>query len=626
MIRSASGDDWTNRMVPETYYESSNIPGEATVLHKNETFMLFPSTNEPGAETLIFDHVEVSFRSNLKDKKLILFYTTKEAIMTYLTSKSYLAPLLPIVEMRLGDTLKNQPVFRGLSSNQLSSIGPLMRVICVEQGQTLTREGDGSKDADSGLMGVLLYGSLVTVDSDVDVTALNFVPCPHNISARPGEKAGDVPTAVVSPVKAKKVVPVDSVVDYSALGQTLHPGDINAVVGVTKCLYQNCTSLRTVVASSDSVVGLLSRKALVRLAAVRSPILRTMQMNLVGDMLTKMRSSVQLLRDITDGELRRLAGKVDLQTVQEGEVVYREGEVADKFFMIYTGEVKRESKELVAQNCTLGIGSYFGEASLVTASERRATVTATKRSLLISVDANHFRSVFDAEQNSKCEAQIRLIGESVDLIYIIRSTKGYGKFMKFLEKEHSTEGLLFWQAVDRFEDMCERLTVKTYHEEEREKERERGREDNNGEERERERTVKEMPDYHMLHEMAACIMKRFILDGAVNQVNIQGNLRKQIEKDFASLSDYTPKEREKEKEKEKEKERETNEATGASSEQETESEKAREVEREREKTEEDERYKELFKKAKSEVYGLLKTDNLFRWKDTPEFTEFLSTV
>ena len=73
---------------------------------------------------------------------------------------------------------------------------------------------------------------------------------------------------------------------------------------------------------------------------------------------------------------------------------------------------------------------------------------------------NSFRHVFDSNQEKNAETAIQINGENVELISIIRYKPGFDAFMKFLETELSTESLLFWRAVDRFEDLCVRLDVK----------------------------------------------------------------------------------------------------------------------------------------------------------------------
>jgi putative ABC transport system ATP-binding protein len=64
-------------------------------------------------------------------------------------------------------------------------------------------------------------------------------------------------------------------------------------------------------------------------------------------------------------------------TYQPGEVIVREGDVADKFYLITNGEVEvlqsRHGDEVVAR---LSSGQYFGEIGLLHGGRRAATVRA----------------------------------------------------------------------------------------------------------------------------------------------------------------------------------------------------------------------------------------------------------
>lgn len=64
-------------------------------------------------------------------------------------------------------------------------------------------------------------------------------------------------------------------------------------------------------------------------------------------------------------------------TYQPGEIIIREGDVADKFYLITSGEVEvlqsRRGNQVVARLCS---GQYFGEIGLLRSSRRTATVRA----------------------------------------------------------------------------------------------------------------------------------------------------------------------------------------------------------------------------------------------------------
>ena len=179
----------------------------------------------------------------------------------------------------------------------------------------------------------------------------------------------------------------------------------------------------------------------------------------------------------------------------------------------------------------LDAGRYFGEVSLVTAAARSSTVITTSRTVLLSIDDKTFRSVLDRNTDHVAEMNIRLAGENVELIHILRHSAGYNAFMEFLEQEHSSESLLFWRAVDRYEELCDRW--------EAQKQAAMGM--GTSEQAEVPPTGADINDelkdilpvtanttptvdlrtpinHRMLHELATAIMIRFIFDGASCQV------------------------------------------------------------------------------------------------------------
>jgi len=365
--------------------------------------------------------------------------------------------------------------------------------------------------------------------------------------------------------------------------------------------------MKTVVASTDCVVGLLSRKALFRLASVRCYVMKTMQMNFVSATLETMRATVPVLREITTGQMRRLAMKVNYQTVEAGAHVYREGDFGDRFFIVVAGQVHIE-KQIQGTTDTrivkdVNTGGFFGQVALVVSSKRIYTAVAKTRCLLISVDGDSFRAVFDANLDKQSVSNIRNEGVKVDVIHILRSFKGYKAFMEFLKLEHSTEGLLFWRAVDRYEDMCLRIfcisktTGGVAQSSPRVLQNNRTRSSTDMSSSTGTQSS-ETVDYHMLHSIAMSIINTFIVDGAVNQINIQGNLQRKIIATFNVLSDAF--------------------YAGTSS----------EIPETAETLEggEDSGYSVLFKRPKSEVFGLLRSDNYMRWKDTKEFVDFISSI
>jgi len=82
-------------------------------------------------------------------------------------------------------------------------------------------------------------------------------------------------------------------------------------------------------------------------------------------------------------------------SVDPDAVVARQGGPADKFFIVVEGEleVRREDPESGETVSTLGPGDLFGEMAILFDRPRSATITATKPSKLVVLDAETFKGL-----------------------------------------------------------------------------------------------------------------------------------------------------------------------------------------------------------------------------------------
>lgn len=84
---------------------------------------------------------------------------------------------------------------------------------------------------------------------------------------------------------------------------------------------------------------------------------------------------VTVFTDLTDDDIAMVAEKMEERLVEPGEHLAREGASGYFFFVIFEGtaEVSRGGQAVAA----LGPGHFFGEAAILEATRRNATVTAT---------------------------------------------------------------------------------------------------------------------------------------------------------------------------------------------------------------------------------------------------------
>jgi MFS family permease len=105
-------------------------------------------------------------------------------------------------------------------------------------------------------------------------------------------------------------------------------------------------------------------------------------------------AGLELLRGVTllallpEPTLERLARSLVRVEAAPGDVVSREGDSGDRFYVIETGTVEvTKSGRHIAQ---LGPGDYVGEIALLRDVPRTATVTATTATVFQTLDRAHF--------------------------------------------------------------------------------------------------------------------------------------------------------------------------------------------------------------------------------------------
>lgn len=106
---------------------------------------------------------------------------------------------------------------------------------------------------------------------------------------------------------------------------------------------------------------------------------------------------VDFLHDLTDDELQMLAGTVQIHEFGAGEVLVRQGDAGDSFFIIRRGsvEVTVEGKNgQRAHVADLRPPAFFGEIALMTGEQRNATVVAHTDVEVLEMDRDAFTQLF----------------------------------------------------------------------------------------------------------------------------------------------------------------------------------------------------------------------------------------
>ncbi|MBF0438991.1 MAG: cyclic nucleotide-binding domain-containing protein [Magnetococcales bacterium] len=127
------------------------------------------------------------------------------------------------------------------------------------------------------------------------------------------------------------------------------------------------------------------------------------------------------------------------KSYQQGEIIFRQGDPSDKFFIVQKGRVlmTRETSAGNAMRVEIGEGEIFGIASVFTANrERFATATALVESRVLSVDEKIFISRLHQDPSIAFRIIRHLSQRLFDLGHDFSGTKGRkgGRLKKGSEK------------------------------------------------------------------------------------------------------------------------------------------------------------------------------------------------
>ena len=142
----------------------------------------------------------------------------------------------------------------------------------------------------------------------------------------------------------------------------------------------------------------------------------------VGDATTAVLHAERYIEELKDiervfpGEPKEVAAetasKAELLVFAPGEVVLREGEPADRFYMVIKGEAEATQTGPDGAQVTIarfGPGDYFGEIGLLNDAPRIATVRAKSALEVMALDRAAFSRLLESSQATK--AEVRRVAE-----------------------------------------------------------------------------------------------------------------------------------------------------------------------------------------------------------------------
>jgi len=107
----------------------------------------------------------------------------------------------------------------------------------------------------------------------------------------------------------------------------------------------------------------------------------------------------QAFPSLSEHALIETTNQLEVMTIPAGEVIIRQGDTSDRFYIITDGQVevtRRDEEGREHALATLGPGQFFGEIGLLANTPRTATVKAKSEVHLLSLDRQEFRQVMDS--------------------------------------------------------------------------------------------------------------------------------------------------------------------------------------------------------------------------------------
>ncbi|MFD2332759.1 cyclic nucleotide-binding domain-containing protein [Cohnella sp. GCM10020058] len=149
----------------------------------------------------------------------------------------------------------------------------------------------------------------------------------------------------------------------------------------------------TVTANGEVEALRLDRRSF-ELLAGRSPLfheslLLTVRLRMIHRMLRK----ASIWSDIPDAELRGLAEITTVRPMRKGELLVKEGDQADSFYMISSGRV--EVRSAGRRKTQLRQGDFFGEIGLLTGMPSQMSVMAAEDGELLVMGKSEFQYILD---------------------------------------------------------------------------------------------------------------------------------------------------------------------------------------------------------------------------------------
>jgi hypothetical protein len=118
-----------------------------------------------------------------------------------------------------------------------------------------------------------------------------------------------------------------------------------------------------------------------------------------GFLLRDLLRKVSYFQQCSDVELRQVIEKGYRKKLASGEIICRENDPGDSFYIILSGAVEVVVESISQQVAIRTCGEFIGEMSLLMGSPRTATLRTLEETILFVVDRNNLQSLLQKHQN-----------------------------------------------------------------------------------------------------------------------------------------------------------------------------------------------------------------------------------
>eukprot|EP00471_Norrisiella_sphaerica_P013908 CAMPEP_0184496734 /NCGR_PEP_ID=MMETSP0113_2-20130426/34748_1 /TAXON_ID=91329 /ORGANISM="Norrisiella sphaerica, Strain BC52" /LENGTH=910 /DNA_ID=CAMNT_0026883507 /DNA_START=342 /DNA_END=3074 /DNA_ORIENTATION=+ len=274
-----------------------------------------------------------------------------------------------------------------------------------------------------------------------------------------------------------------------------------AVFGEISLMLPNVPRTATIIAQKRSILISLKGKFFKDFVKIAGLDIRTVMRESIVN--TFHQYKIPFFDAIPRDTYRQFAEALRIECHEADQVIFKEGEEGDKFYIIYLGEISVSvgGRPLVR----LGEGQYFGEIAIVVEDLlRTATVRTTKRTVLLSMSKDDFRGFFAERPEALADVELRIAGRKCQIRSIIYHPKGIELFTSYLKSQYAEESIEFWHEARAFRKWA------------------------------KAKNINDKFDRKQLDKKATELMEKYIRPESDRQVNISASMAKRVIKEVES--------------------------------------------------------------------------------------------